>query len=495
LTVKKSSRTPAPPALLQRYQKELRPDVALFFDSQRFYPKLQSVYETFDATCTEMPSLRRSLVGGGYTEWNPINQRVIFYSEMKGPRIDFRFDHSFQSFFLPLSNLHEIEHLLLFEPFYIGKLPIGSLNWFLEVYFSLEATSVWHMEHTISPALNSPFPDKERFLDRAGLTTKRYSQKRAFKNANLSSSQTLNCYLDSFTGRRSLLVGKNDVFQFNLVSRFYGFYFESLAPLKFFYKELSEVGAFKEYYERFCNVPGLPTFLPDDFEAIESQQSLRKYCHQFFFKEIFLIDGLDKNQRNRIRVRRKLQTRAYFALSIRETLNSKNYFSTLKSRPLRKVEQDAAFAKAAIQIYLDKIEDLLHQLANGAAAQKVETLSQTNDRYYEREVRNRFENSSLWISKRTQFFQARKDLQSGPIDANSLNPTRREMQSIHQILVRGLKENSFDSEQMSSIGSNFDLSNWKDRITSPDLAPIWSRKLSDCQPLKNRFSELLFVFG
>jgi hypothetical protein len=277
------------------------------------------------------------------------------------------------------------------------------------------------------------------------------------------------------------------------------------------YGALSAFGGLKEFYQRFCAVPGLPTFLPSAewTEPLHSPDP-KSYFVNFYRKVFPHLATMSAAQINALKWRRMVQMRAYYAMQVRWLLGSGSVVAkgmTTVSR--RKAVQD-------VDSYLEGLQGLLNDLANATGPSVLTALSRL-DKTYNKTVRATCLACDVWAGHRWLIAPRRA---GGLISLNTPFPikdqvAKNKLSQVVTYLVEELTAQLAACKTEAARGEVFKhivaiaalgvgssdaattrraVNRLKAELRKPHALAIWSLPLASFDPVKNRYRELLFSY-
>jgi hypothetical protein len=456
-------------------------------------------------------------------EWNPFSQRVYMQSasDLSDAEKMMDVDQIIDSIgrFLELS--HEAMHILLWEPLFVGfaKSPITSKT-FSELSLCFEGFCFWYADIIITKNLRERFLDGEFIFNRNAVSQPGFHPYRAFSILGINDPiKILDLYGEIFSGKKDTLFyrKKSDLYIGDLLERFGGFYVYSINSIRLLYKEYEAMNFFSEYKVRFCDKDGLPSLLNDDLLLIDWQKNPQEYCKKIFKIALPSINAITKRQLTRVQQRRSIQTRAYHAYGIISALNRGLVFSA------KRQEYKRNLFKRNLEIYLVKLESALMLLAKNGSIVKVQHMMNQADIFYSKYIRVYSEKNSLWLNSRFLLFPNLTGTfnrfgrlgESEELKWNEMNAlTRHALRISYDYLNQLLNKKSELKNQTrirSKIGklilavpksrnhaSSSEIKKWKSAFNSlvldKEILKIWSVELCKCDPQKNKFREVNFVY-
>ncbi|MBM4252813.1 MAG: hypothetical protein FJ146_12645 [Deltaproteobacteria bacterium] len=450
-------------------------------------------------------------------EWNPLSQRPhallpAAYLDELGSAIT-ALKTAVDEFTI-LS--HELMHVALWEPFFAGYWRPRSKSDFRTFSLMAEGFCYFFSDIVIGGAVRVRLPDGEFALERQTASNARFHPVRAFKAAAITSHRDiLDIYLDGFNGKQTALWqprGKND-FAASLAAQAYDFYKGTLGYLSAMHGALSAFGYVSEFFRRYCSIEGLPSFLNQNQAPQSPNTALKRYFTDFFESGLDQLDGLTPQQITRIRERRALQMRAYYALQVRWLL-TENHVTTTQPLVTLKCEPLAQ----EISRYLDGLEEALHELARQPHASQVHRLAALDARYSAK-VRAIFVRMDAWAGLRWLIAPKRADgcINIRRSKSTSDQAAKRYVCNTATFLVEELTARLTLSSNtknrvkilqliktVSELGSTAVhgpsakiLSAEKAlqrELGKKDILELWSLPLASFDPVRNKFRELLFSY-
>ena len=450
-------------------------------------------------------------------EWNPLSQRPhallpASYIDELGSEIT-ALKTAVDEFTI-LS--HELMHVALWEPFFAGYWRPHGRKSFQTFSLMSEGFCYFFSDIVVSGAIRVRLPDGEFALDRQTASNARFHPVRAFKAAGISSHQDiLDIYLDGFSGKPTRLWqprGAND-FGAALAAQAYDFYKGTLGYLSDMHTALGAFGGISEFYQRYCAIAGLPSFLEQSDAPPVEPEKFKSYFTNFFQNALNQLDRLTQTQVTSIRWRRMLQMRAYYALQLR-WLMSEGHVTAQK--PMAKTKH-AQIADELIR-YLEGLEDLLHQLALQPDSSPTKRLATLDARYSSR-VRAEFLRLEAWVGRRwliapnraggsinikqpnsSTEVKARKhvtqtaaflveELSAQLAHCRSAQTTTNLLAQIKSISEIGAKAGSAHAGQLRQAERSL-----KRELGKQHLLNLWSLPLASFDPVRNQYRELVFSY-
>ena len=195
-------------------------------------------------------------------EWNPLSQRVLLSDEH--PLKVSKFEEDFtlvpmhiQTF---LEWAHEAIHILVFEEWFTGNVPIETQSQFTRWQLAGEALAFWYVDIYLTRSVRDVVPNAELTYNRSSISNCGFHPEQAFKEIGLNDSLSiLPIYVDAFLGDTAALEQSNHPFCKTYGKRLGGFYKDSRISLSSLYSVMQDMDIFQEFYDRFCNLPNMPS--------------------------------------------------------------------------------------------------------------------------------------------------------------------------------------------------------------------------------------------
>ena len=473
-------------------------------------PALKNLFLSMSAVAPAIPDTNDE-------EWNPLSQRPhaplppLITNEL-GAEIT-ALKTAIDEFTI-LS--HEMMHVALWEPFFTGRWRPRTRSSFRECSLLAEGFCYFFSDIVVSGAVRVRLPDGEFALERQTPSNARFHPVRAFKALGIVDHQEIaDIYLEGFRGQTTRLWqprGTSDVAA-SLAAQAYQFYAGSRRLLAEMHGALKAFGGLTEFYQRFCAIPGLPTFLAAAEAKEESAfPDQKSYFLNFFSETLPHLAGLSEDQMRRVRLRRMLQMRAYYALQIRWLLREHLVIAQNGSARLFEAIADQ------VEVYLSALQDLLQKLALQGDVAVPESLAKI-DASYARQVRKKFLIHQAWSGQRWLIAPRRA---GGCIRVHAPLPPReqeakRELSEIAAFLVEELTARVADSKsvparsmilsqiqrlaELGAVAGNGSatrtrraLRQLQAELATPALLKFWSVPLASFDPEHNRYRELVFSY-
>lgn len=459
-------------------------------------------------------------------EWNPFSQRQLILNVIpakNGFALPFQtLEDSLRSLLL---SVHEALHIALWEPFFTGRLRVADKETFKSASLCFEACCFWYADLIATPRLRRKFPDNELTFERKAISETYFHPSRAFAALGITEpDRILEVYMAAFCGRGTPLSQPKEIFSFNLAQRIYQFHFAAKAPLHGLYAQLRRAGTFSEFRERFCAVDCVPSLFPDELSAslgsdLDSSGLPFRYCRGVFERGLPFIESLPKRELARVRLRRYIQSRAYFAFVLRKVLKDENFVS------LRGAHHGVGTTLlSSTDSYLQKLESALRALCANKTFRGVVEQIDGADRFFSNQVVRKARSQELWVARRTSILprHARAHL-TGLLKTEALSPRRRKQEATRlrkyfaRALYRGkpgfdpatvsrfarilpdLLSSSVERPASKRVGSSpltekeF-IETYNAIAAHPEVIPEWGAPLYGIDPERNQFRDLLFVY-
>jgi hypothetical protein len=468
-------------------------------DSSEF-KNIMAFMETFPAA-----SIASDQTWGWQGEWNPFSQRPLIVGklpfEYQPLQAGFSEAQELASSLLTLA--HDSAHVAIWEPFFCGKFQPGSLSAFVNISFQFEAFSLWFSDIVITPLIREKVPDGETVETRSSTALGAFHAYRVLKSLKISPDESLGVLMGALSKHKGKKVKSRDAFARDLHNRLGQFYHLNLKSTERLYQTLNVLGMWDEFYNRFCRISGLPSIVSRESVEFLKKGDTESYCRHFYKKDLLRLSLSSVSDNRRVRLRRALQSRAYYGFCIQHALRSKVFFSRSKRRLAIKG------IASSIDVYLKGIELQLRSLAESVSETKIFKSLAALDLAYDKEIWSRFNAQDVWIGKREQIFfkgQLRPPIGlSGYLTQNEQQDLLNEI--IDQVLPTRLSHNPEEGRQLlwslSTLSKkciNGGILNESDRkildniLLEPSQLPRWSVALNEIRPSKSQFREILFIY-
>lgn len=471
---------------------------------------VEALFQTMSAVGAATPGARDE-------EWNPLSQRPHSPlpptpSHALGVEI-YALKAAVDAF---TTLAHEMMHVALWEPFFTGRWRPRGRQSFTEFSLLAEGYSFFFSDIVVSGAVRTRLPDGEYALERHTSENARFHPIRAFHALGIDShEEILDIYLEAFCGQKTRLWQPRgaSAYAASLAAQVHDFYEGSLLALHELRVAIEAFGGIAEFYRRFCAIPGLPTFLGEaKASAPGGASNLKAYFAGFFRSGIQRLDSLPDVEIARIRARRALQMRAYYALQVRWLISEGLVMGRGLSAPVRH-----RLARH-VSDYLNGLEGLLKDLAKTTDAESATGDLERLDADYDMQVRAPLEAHDAWVASRWMIVPRRA---GGSISVKESGPAKdRDAKLVLLRLaaylideltrrMRGSKtidERAAVMEQIrrvaafgaagegSAAATHQALRRLRSELARPHLRELWSVPMSSFDPSRNRFRELVFSY-
>ena len=456
---------------------------------------------------------------GQVEEWNPLFQRLWQRRPIDRNSVkvgDFEvITETLREFLL---ESHEANHILLLEPFFTGRSRFRKKSDFIKSFFTFEGYCFWHMDILATPELARRVPDANLFYSLLSVSQVHFHPHRAFRAIGMKDSvEILRVYMSAFQGDPTRISYKHpDIFVRSLFRRVYGFYAVGGDHLDRLWKRLKAIGIFDEFYERFCEIPNLPSLLPEKLLEMDAFKVPESYCVEIHSKGMKSVDRLSTGEIERVRLRRYFQTRAYSALSLRHAVDQGLLFSRSRT------SGSPAELRSALERYLDGLALALAKLAAGATTRELLAIARKLDRAYTADVRDRAEREDLWMSNRHLIYPdllKGADFPFGVTDRHSAEKNYRGLVRAADAVTQSMmpqraaflparldrRELPWDNDSLKLNGlltRARPTATERERIrklfnrivVAPGILEQWSVPLAAVDPEKNQFREVAFRY-
>lgn len=459
-----------------------------------------------------MSAVNATKEGASDEEWNPLSQRPhspLPPTSSDGLGYELRTLKTAVDAFTTLA--HEMMHIALWEPFFIGRWRPRSRQSFIEFSLMAEGYCFFFSDVVVSGAVRVLLPDGEYALERRTAENAFFHPARAFAALGIERrEEILDVYLEGFRGRKTRLWQPRggSAYAASLADQVHEFYDDTLLPLSDLHAAIESFQGISEFHRRFCRIPGLPTFSGD---AAPDGGDFKAYFVAFYRTGLQTLDSLGEAAIQRLRQRRALQMRAYYALQVRWLLGD----GVMVARGLSAAAR--AKLQAHVASYLSGLERLLKDLAKRADPLPKEAL-ESLDAQYDAQVRARLAAHDAWVGKRWMLVPRRaggsicvaepdelegrdakiKLLQLSAYLVNELmrrvrvSETIAEraalMEQIKRIAAHGAAGEGADAKAGAA------LRRLGAELMRPLVRGVWSVPMASFDPAGNRFRELVFSY-
>lgn len=458
--------------------------------SWRSFPAVQRCFQTF-STIYRYDDLGKA--GLAFSEWNPLSQVLATRYELntKSATLESPFAQLEYRIGSEIEMSHELMHILLWEPFFVGRCKPRSAAEFANIGILFEAFCFFFSDILLTPTIRERYPDREVVFSRHALSMRHFQPYRAFRALGIKDCRRiLQTYLLAFSLRHSDISLSKAPLARELQLRFATMAYYA-GPSRRTLKHLADNLVFDEFYNRFCRVPGLATLVSEDSSRLVKEGDVKGYLHQIHECELVRWKAIPLALARSVRLRRAVQTRAYFALQLRRVIERDEVRSLSASR------------KHPTAI-LSPLEEYLSSLEHAIGSPELTSIRRA-DAFYEKHVRAFLVRTRAWVSRREFIFPL---LESPRVCGRG---TRSELLGSCRLLVgvlcgkraAGEKAAEYLLEELLEIQALL-----KDRGLSPGLRrryenflyrdgvrELWSVPLSFNSPGVNRFRELSFVYS
>lgn len=472
---------------------------------------VENLYRSMSAVAAAVPDAQDE-------EWNPLSQRP--HSPLP-PAISDELGAEVSSLkeaidaFTTLT--HEMMHVALCEPYFTGASGPRQQRAFREFFLMSEGFCFFFADIVVSGLVRARLPDGEFALERETPSNAHFHPIRAFQAMGIHDrEQILDMYLESFAGRSTPLLRPQNTtgFAASLALKIYNFYAGSQPYLKDLYRALSSFGGLSEFAKRFCAIPGLPSILSESTACLAKEDDPKPYFKEFFRHGLSHLQQMAPEQIQRVRCRRMLQMRAYYALQIRWLLSEKQVallgqkWTTAHSRRLLR----------DVETYLDGLEALLVRLAQEAESLPLDALREL-DAFYESQVRASFLAHGAWTAHRWLIAPRRAGGGMSVALESRLkvrDPRRHLLETLEflleeltlglgkdrkllaraEALARIQEVAALGASLARGTGARLQTATRKLRtiLVQPHIMELWALPLASFDPVHNLYRELLFSY-
>lgn len=448
-------------------------------------------------------------------EWNPFSQRPIFEVDPKiSPSLSYDFDYVSDIAHRFIVLVHEAMHVLLWEPFFCGRFKPNRTN-FRDLSLAFEGFCFWYAEIVVNGKLNFKFPDGEGVLERNSVSQSLAHPQSAFRGLKLTDPrQIMQIYTQAFRGYETKLSQPTtDPIVLNLAERFYSFCITTVRGPHGMFEAFKEFGLFDEFYSRFCKVRELPSLLPESLLGFPMNLDTDTYCWKMYAEGMKHVAGLNHKQIVQVRLRRAIQTRAYFAYCLKHTIDSRNFSAHAKF--------PASKTLKGINTYINILESSIASLRLDHRQSKRQLW--TADQAFEHDVRKPLQKYKVLTTVRSQLVPELPGHSKLKVneDRSSLSPAKltKFAQGVLQTYVKPKLE--FNRNSRASVGlakttlrilklthkiegsrNHEHKAKWARSLSTEIDAVLkhelvftqWSLPLAAINPARNSFREILFIY-
>lgn len=465
-----------------------------FFDR---FTGMRNVLASMGALAVSKPGV------SGYVrveEWNPIAQRPIARRVPPFARERRSFAQEFEDLREIYDNvvtlMHEAMHVVMWEPFFTGRVR-PSEKTFVEASNAFEGFCFFYADIVVCSQIEAQYPDGLVIYGKRGVSQPDFSPVSVFRTLGIREPEKiLDAYLSALAGRASVLTHPTTKTPFArlLAMRLYPISVAGAKANAKVYAHLEKTGITSTFYDRYCAVRGIPSLLPADLLRLDARDP-HPYCADMFARGLRAIADRSSSEIARVRTRRMLQTRAYYAHQLRWILEERLAFCPRHSRsaPFTRSQGDQWLRHLAS--YLDEIEALLLLLcASTEGPEAIERRLLRADRTYEDAIRRPLVAADLWVRRRELIFPA---MPVPAVDLDALPASSAELAGLYQFVVR-VAAARFDAREQMRVMKDFFSgeagAKLTDLLTREGIRDTWSVPLAAIDPLRNGFRELLFLY-
>jgi hypothetical protein len=468
-------------------------------------PALRGLLKAFDSMNVLSPGYEDS--GVQIEQWNPYSQRPLAWmGNLGSPR---------QKNFLAVSEAlnrfvllaHEALHVILLEDFFVGKSAFSNRDHFIDFNLANEGFTFWMTDWVIWPEISASLPKTEFRYSNFTVASPFFSPRAALASVDIKSqSDSLEFYLDSFMGystdQSKKLSGKTrkNLLAHNLQQNFRQFFVASLKPLENLYSAFHRNDFLPLFQKKFCQIPNLPRLMDD---CGDSKGDEFAYFSRMYRQQLPKISRISNRQLNLIRLRRRLQQRGYYALTIRLSLQHQNVFTP---NGIVDSAESATLVKKLIE-YENEIVELLNKLARGEPVRAIELLTTQIDGWYGQKIWKPMHLKKYQVARYEYLLDLYNENvqreEFGLVSSEKVPKSRFERAS--RLIADALKANQISHVAASELFCQLDevrnlkvgrrqrqtFNRW---LTSKKMSPLWGSRLDEIDPRKDQFSDILFCY-
>lgn len=436
-------------------------------------------------------------------DWNPFSQLPLF--EIEPPQnhgLDGEFNRVIEPVRRYITVGHEAMHVLMWEPFFTGHL-VPRAKQFAPWSLAFEGFCFWAADVLLNPKIKLRDPDGQWTMSRQSVSESLYHPRRAFEDLGLSTPDSiLQVYLNSFGGFVSPLSRTKKSIPLSLANRAYAFYDSTTKTPRQMFDNFERIGLFDSFFRRFCAVPNIPTLLPHSLLSMDLAGDVHAYCQAMPRRGFAFIDRLDPHVVLRVRTRRSLQTRAYFAYGLHYLLRN--------GLVLHKKPFSLQAATRRIETYMDGLESLLAKLCAGQKPQSLTSELRQLDLAYSRTLRAQLIASEVKVGRRESIlpvmpghsiFQPGEDrshlslknllLFAQALAQQALALENAEILPLIHAVVGSVNRCKGKFKKTARVQLSRDIDAL---IAHPAYVEKWSLPLSSFDPLHGSFRDFLFIY-
>jgi hypothetical protein len=440
---------------------------AAFFDQ---VPGIRPLYQTMSAAAPAVP-------GEPDEEWNPLSQRphaplAPAVGDELGAEVT-ALKEAVDGF---TTLTHEMLHVALWEPFFAGAWKPRAKAEFHRFSVMAEAFCFFFADIVVTRAVRMRLADGEFALDRRTPSSALFSPVRAFEALGITDAgEILAIYLAGFQGGKNRLWQPRGTSNYAaaLAAQLYDFYAGSTPYLDGLYGAVKATGVFGAFYRDFCAVPGIAAF----WRAVPDGED---YFQRFFREGLAALAALPAAELTRLKQRRAVQMRAYYALQLTWLLREG---LVLAKKPPR-VEKELA-------AYLKGLQGVIRSGGDHDAL----------DARYDETVRRELIARDAWAGQRWLIAPRRA---GGMVSAKTAErgkvPLLRTVAFLVDELTRRMKADKTVAGREALLAEIRAVAGIKTgkalraRLGNGILREIWSVPLAAFDPHGNRFRELAFSY-
>ncbi len=451
-----------------------------------FVGKVRGVEALFGSLSAVAPAVP----GARDEEWNPVSQRTHtplpppVGDELGGEITALK---EAVDAFTTLS--HEMMHVALWEPFFTGAWKPRGPKGFREFSLMAEGYCFFFSDIVVSGAVRVRLPDGEFALERQTPSNARFHPIRAFHGLGMTrTDEILDIYLAGFSGERTALWQPRggDRYAAAMAAQVYDFYAGSQRYLAEAYGAIAAFGGMSEFHRRFCRVEGLPSFAED----LAVGSDLKAYFRRFHQVGLERLAAASAEDIARLRWRRTLQMRAYYALQVRWLLREGLVFRA----PPRDVLPE-------VEAYLSGLRGLLLKFAPEKGLADL-------DADYDARVRAAFSARGSWVGERWLIAPRRAGGKVSVLEGAGADGKGREGKikrlSVVAFLVDELTKRMKESRtvearelvlaQLRRVAGATTSEKLRTELRRPELLELWSVPMTAFDPAGNTYRELCFSY-
>ncbi len=458
-------------------------------------PSLRALFQTFSTGAPAVPDTSSE-------EWNPISQRphlALLSPGQEGLASEFQALKNGVDGFTILA--HEMMHVALWEPFFAGEYLPSSCDEFVKFSLAAEGFCYFYSDIVLAPHFRARFPDGELALARQTASSSYFHPCRAFESLGITDlNEILSIYLQGFLGGSTKLwvkKGRSDEAS-SLAFQAFEFYQHSVPLIKDLYFALQKFGGLKKLSQLFAQPRNIPHFSrPEDAIHLKTGD-FYAYFKGFYEHTLPQLAGLPEPALVKIKLRRAIQMRGYYSLSVESYLKSENIV----------VHSPTRLDRSSLLGEIDRYQKGLATLAlNLEHDDLILAKLRSLDQRYNKNVRKKLSQALVYTGERYLIAPKRgsglfsRTLKSRSAALKNIAYLIKELATHYE--EKGLSPTEFQH----AIGGLLTVQDllmkkqlkkaegaWQKILKLDAILNIWALPLTDFNPLAERYRELYFSY-